>query len=174
MLCPSGTNKGQMLCPSGTNRGMGMNVVTAEQMRDLDRRAMEEFGMPGVVLMENAGRAVVQIMEQEYGPLRGKQVMIFCGSGNNGGDGFVVARYLKLAHASPHVAFVGKVESLKPDAKVHYDLLTKMKVLINHVAQEGWKSFGQTDLIVDALLGTGGQDAPRGLYAEAIENISSE
>src|ERR1043166_7095037 len=96
-----------------------MKVVTVEQIRDLDRRAMEQGGMPGVVLMENAGRAVVEVMAQEYGPLRGKDILVFCGTGNNGGDGFVIARHLELAGATVFPILVGSPESLKGDALVH-------------------------------------------------------
>src|SRR6516225_636860 len=99
-----------------------MKVVTADQMRELDRRAIQEAGIPGVVLMENAGRAVVDVMERETGPLTGKHVAIFCGAGNNGGDGFVIARHLHLRAALPTVYFVGREEALKADARIHYNL----------------------------------------------------
>jgi NAD(P)H-hydrate epimerase len=105
-----------------------MKVVTAEQIREMDRRAIAEFGIPGVVLMENAGRAVVEVMTQEYGPLAGKRITVFCGSGNNGGDGFVIARYLYLADARTRVVMVDSPEKLKADARIHYDLMRKLDV----------------------------------------------
>ena len=71
-----------------------MRVTTAAEMRELDRLAIETYGIPGVVLMENAGAQVVRILWQEYPHLQARRVAILCGRGNNGGDGFVIARYL--------------------------------------------------------------------------------
>src|SRR5689334_22346060 len=100
-----------------------MNVVTTEQIRDLDRRAIEEAGIPGVVLMENAGAAVFELIAREYGPITGKRAAVFCGPGNNGGDGYVIARRLALSGA--HVDLYTEdaehaKDRLKPDAAVHY------------------------------------------------------
>jgi ADP-dependent NAD(P)H-hydrate dehydratase / NAD(P)H-hydrate epimerase len=154
-------------------RGSALKVVTAEMMREMDRRAIEEFGIPGVVLMENAGRAVVEVIQREYGPLRGKRVAIFCGSGNNGGDGFVIARYLHLAGASPFVVLVGRPEALKDDARVHFDLLSRLDIRVHDVSGDDWSGVHlNRSLVVDALLGTGIKDAPRGAYEAAIEIIN--
>src|SRR5262245_47807322 len=101
-----------------------MKVVTAEQIRDLDRRAMDEGGIPGVVLMENAGRAVVEVLLREYGPLAGKNILVYCGTGNNGGDGFVIARHLHLAGATVFPLLAGRADSLKGDARVHWNALS--------------------------------------------------
>lgn len=155
-----------------------MKVVTAEQIRALDKRAIEEAGIPGVVLMENAGRAVVTVMEREYGPLQGKRVAVFCGSGNNGGDGFVIARHLFLAGALPWICMAGNPETLKADAAVHYSLLLRLAQQRSlpwySVDDVRWRRelAEATDLVVDALLGTGIQDAPRESYAGAIESIN--
>ena len=146
-----------------------MKVVTAEQMRELDRRAMTEYGMPGVVLMENAGRAVVDAMEQAFGPLDGKRVAVFCGGGNNGGDGAVIARYLKLRGAVPEVAMVGGYDKLSADARAHFNVLNALEIDINGFGYDdaprplseefGWR---RIDIVVDAMLGTGiTGEAPR-------------
>ncbi len=149
-----------------------MYVVTAEQMREMDRRAIEEGGIPGVVLMENAGRAVFDVLNEKLGGVAGKRIAVFCGSGNNGGDGFVVARYLHLANANVEVIFVGQEEKLTPDAKVYYNLLRKINILL--VAYKEWKAlYSPYDAVVDAILGTGLKDAPRGDYADAIETLNS-
>ncbi|HLV81895.1 MAG TPA: NAD(P)H-hydrate dehydratase [Chthonomonadaceae bacterium] len=151
-----------------------MKVVTAETMRALDRRAIEEFGIPAAVLMENAGRAVVERMAREYGPLRGRRVLVFCGGGNNGGDGFVAARYLHLAGAQPLLCMVGRPELLKAEARVHWDLAQGL-----HLPVAGWEEGRQrleengADLIVDALFGTGVKEAPRAPYAEVIAAINA-
>ncbi|RPJ19301.1 MAG: bifunctional ADP-dependent NAD(P)H-hydrate dehydratase/NAD(P)H-hydrate epimerase, partial [Planctomycetaceae bacterium] len=71
-----------------------MRVTTAAEMRELDRLAIETYGIPGVVLMENAGAQVARILWQEYPDLQAYRVAVLCGHGNNGGDGFVIARYL--------------------------------------------------------------------------------
>ncbi len=147
-----------------------MYVVTAEQMREMDRRAIEEGGIPSVVLMENAGRAVFEVLREKLGGVAGKRIAIFCGSGNNGGDGFVVARHLHLAQAQVEVIFVGEEAKLTPDAKVYYDLLQKIKIKV--VAFKGWRAAFAPDAVVDAILGTGLKDTPHGDYAEAIWAIN--
>ncbi|HZT42251.1 MAG TPA: NAD(P)H-hydrate dehydratase [Chthonomonadaceae bacterium] len=150
-----------------------MKVVTAEVMRAMDRRAIEEFGIPGVVLMENAGRAVVECIAREYGLLRGRRVLVFCGGGNNGGDGFVAARYLLLAGAQPLLCMVGRPEMLKAEARTHWDLAQGL-----HLPVVGWEEGcrrlqdERADLIVDALFGTGIKEAPRAPYAEVIAAIN--
>src|SRR5689334_9169799 len=137
-----------------------MRLVTAEQMRLLDRRAMEEGGMPGVVLMENAGRAVFELIEREHGPLAGKRAAVFCGGGNNGGDGFVILRMLALAGAEP-VLFttMDKLDptGLKPDSATHLRIAqsvarSRLEPLPDeHAMQSGWSR--RFDFAVDALLG---------------------
>jgi hydroxyethylthiazole kinase-like uncharacterized protein yjeF len=153
-----------------------MKVVTAEQIRDLDRRAMERGRMPGIVLMENAGRAVFEVIEREYGPLRGKKVVVCCGTGNNGGDGFVIARYLHLAGAHPIVLMTGSYEALRGDAKTHAEaLLHSCHVVATDLSEDknnAIRSIDLGDVIVDALLGTGIREAPRELYAECIRKMN--
>jgi NAD(P)H-hydrate epimerase len=152
-----------------------MKVVTAEQMRGMDRRAIEEFGIPGVVLMENAGRAVYEVLCRAYGPVQGKRILIFCGAGNNGGDGFVVARYLQINGAQPHLFLTG-TPAPKSDAKVHFDLARALSIPCDGIPNKPWtikETVQDCDLIVDALLGTGLREAPRDVYAEAIRAIQS-
>lgn len=156
-----------------------MKVVTAELIRELDRRAMSEYGMSGLVLMENAGRAVVDAMEAAFGPLTGKRIAVFCGGGNNGGDGAVIARYLKLRGAMPEVAMVGSYEKLSTDARAHFNVLNALEIDLNGFGYEdtprplseefGWRHI---DIVVDAMLGTGAKGAPRGAYANAIASIN--
>ena len=105
-----------------------VKIVTAERMRELDRRAIEEGGMPGVVLMENAGRAVFESLSDRFGPLRKKQITLFCGTGNNGGDGFVGARLLKLAGATVVVFLSGEPDRITGDARVHYKAMCSIGI----------------------------------------------
>ena len=154
-----------------------MKVVTAEQIRELDRQAMEQFGIPGVVLMENAGRAVVEVMQKEYGDLRSKLIAVVCGTGNNGGDGFVIARYLDLEGAYVYLFVIGDEAKISGDAKIHYDVAKLSGCFIdNQTADEFdlFMEFNSTDVdfVVDALLGTGVKDAPRPPIASAIASIN--
>ena len=140
-----------------------MYVVTAEQMREMDRRATEEGGIPSVVLMENAGRAVCDVLREKLGDLNGKRIAVFCGSGNNGGDGFVIARYLFIHGANVEVVFWGEEQKLKPDALLHYRLLDQVQLqrAVDKTILYTWQEWSEQektlpyDAVVDALLGTG-------------------
>jgi ADP-dependent NAD(P)H-hydrate dehydratase / NAD(P)H-hydrate epimerase len=143
-----------------------VKIVTADMIRELDRRAMSEGGMPGVVLMENAGRAVVAVLNDRYGPLSARSFHIACGIGNNGGDGFVVARHLLLAGAKVTVAVIGDRVRIHGDARVHFDLLTAMGVRLSDRVEAG------DSIKIDALLGTGISGAPRQEVADAIESLN--
>lgn len=151
-----------------------MKVVTADTIRELDRRAIGEFGIPGAVLMENAGRAVVEAMVQEFGALVGKRIAIFCGAGNNGGDGYVIARHLHLLGAKATVYLLAPEESLQGDARIHFEVLKRLGLPIQTLVgpeENITQRVGQVDLIVDALLGTGIRSAPREPIASTIRAI---
>lgn len=154
-----------------------MHIVTANQMQALDRRTIEEAGVPGKVLMERAGSGVVTALEQRYGPLRNKTVTIFCGKGNNGGDGFVVARLLHRKHCKVHACLLASTRDLKGDAKTMYQRFTKLagtpKVLAYPSKNKIHQLLGQSDFIVDALLGTGISSAVKDEYQTTIEAINS-
>src|SRR5258708_38471033 len=92
-------------------------------MREIDRRAIQKRGMPGAVLMENAGCAVFEAVRDRYGPMEGKPATIYAGTGNNGGDGFVTARYLHQAGAQVEVRIAGDASKIEGDAKSHLDKL---------------------------------------------------
>ncbi len=152
-----------------------MKVVTTELIRVLDWRATGEFGIPGVTLMENAGRAVVETILREYGSVRARRIAVFCGSGNNGGDGFVIARYLHLAGANVAALTLGSPDALPHDARVQYEIARKTLACMPY-SRESWGLTGRDGsptLIVDALLGTGVKDAPREPCREAIDVINA-
>lgn len=138
-----------------------VKLVTAEQMRELDRRAIQDAGIPGAVLMENAGRAVVSVLQERYGGVHRRHVTVFCGTGNNGGDGFVIARLLRLAGANVQLIVAGDPGRIQGDALTHFRLLDAVGVR----PCSGPPSDG---ICVDALLGTGSKGAPRGDHAQAI------
>ncbi|MCW5198359.1 bifunctional ADP-dependent NAD(P)H-hydrate dehydratase/NAD(P)H-hydrate epimerase, partial [Desulfobulbus sp. F3] len=96
-----------------------MNLATPEQMQALDRAAMEDFRIPGLVLMENAGRAAAEQMEAQFGPVAGKTVCVFIGPGNNGGDGLVIARHVHQRGGSPFLIFLVEPNKLRGDAAVN-------------------------------------------------------
>ena len=137
---------------------MNKLVVTSEQMRALNRMAIEDFGIPGLILMENAGRAVTEVcVEMLEGGIQHSNVVVVCGPGNNGGDGFVVARHLYNAGAHVRIFYFGDRESAKGDALTNLQIAEKMRLDVNYsrdvAALES--AVGESDLVIDALLGTG-------------------
>jgi ADP-dependent NAD(P)H-hydrate dehydratase / NAD(P)H-hydrate epimerase len=153
-----------------------VKIVTAEVMRALDRRAMDEGGIPGVVLMENAGRAVFEFLAERFSPLRGRPFRVVCGTGNNGGDGFVTARHLLLAGALPTVSLIGDDARISGDARVHYEIMRRVGVEVAPLPPRppGPQSWGYDGCVkVDALFGTGFSGAPRPEAAAAITWMNS-
>ena len=150
-----------------------MKVVTVDEMRTIDRRTIEEAEIPGLDLMERAGQGVVQSAVELLGNSRGKVVIIFCGKGNNGGDGFVVARLLAQAEARPKVYLVGRKEELKGDTLENLRRLQKLEIHVEELSQAGaMRDLSAADLIIDALLGTGLSGRVDGLMAEVVELIN--
>lgn len=149
-----------------------MNVVTSAQMREMDRLAIEQFYLPGPVLMENAGAAVVEAIQVAFGDVRGKRITIYCGGGNNGGDGYVCARLLALRGAVCKVILLVDEEKIHGDALAHFRILKSMAVVeITRYAPES-SQHKLAGLIIDALLGTGLKHGPNGEYAQAISDIN--
>src|SRR5258706_12808960 len=105
-----------------------MRVLNAAQMREADRRTIEEIGIPSLVLMENAGRQVVAAMEAIYTDLLERQVAVVCGRGNNGGDGFVVARTLVQRGVDVAVFLLGRVAEVGGDARTNLEILGHLGV----------------------------------------------
>ena len=146
-------------------------IVTADQMAKMDQSSINAYHIPGIVLMENAGRGVFSLVLDSlipgYDP-----VWIYCGVGNNGGDGFVVARHLINAGYQVRVLVLGDRDKIKGDALTNLVIIEKMGQAIDFI-----KDLPQTDvhppqLIVDAMLGTGVKGALRGLYEKAAEQIN--
>ncbi len=154
-----------------------MKVVTAEEMREIDRKTIAS-GIPSIELMENAGRAVVRAIKSRYAPLEGKRVSIFCGKGNNGGDGLVIARLLTKEKTKIRIFLLTRKEKLKKDPKTNLKKALKQKIeIIEIVTFRRLEKFEQevkkADLIVDAILGTGIKGTPKGLEAKAIKFINT-
>ena len=153
-----------------------MKVVTAEQMRDIDSQTIENIGIPGIVLMENAGRAVTQVVKEILG--NGRKVSIFVGRGNNGGDGLVIARYLSLAGYDITIYLLSGTERFAGDAltnlQIAENLQLPIKLLLSPEQLSKYRhEIQSSDVIVDSIFGTGLKGAVRGLAAEVIEFINS-
>ncbi len=154
-----------------------MRLITAEEMQAIDRRAITELGIPGVVLMENAGRAATEVCCNAFAGLFPGPVLVLAGKGNNGGDGYVMARLLADRGWQVQTLVLGQADDIGGDAAVMRDILLKMKLPLSYVAaartlRSQFSAF-EPRLIVDALLGTGLTSDVRGLFAEAIELINS-
>jgi len=144
-----------------------VKVVTSAVMRELDRQAICDVGIPGMVLMENAGRAVFEHLCQRFGPVAGRLFVVLCGTGNNGGDGFVAARHLRLAGARVHLHLAGDPDRLRGDARSQFQIAGQMGLRPG----EGPPPSG---IKVDALLGTGAKGPPRGEVADAIRWMNAD
>src|SRR5262245_30579374 len=117
-----------------------MRVLNAAQMRDADRRAIEDIGISSLVLMENAGRQAVAAMEAMYADLSERQVGVLCGRGNNGGDGFVVARTLMQRGVDTSVFLLGRVADVRGDARTNLEILGRLGVTVVEIADsQAWE-----------------------------------
>src|SRR5712675_651252 len=117
-----------------------MRVVNAAQMREADRRTIEDIGIPSLVLMENAGRQVVAAMEAMHSDLSERRVGVLCGRGSNGGDGFVVARTLLQRGVDVAVFLIGRVADVRGDARVNLEILGRLGFTIVEVADsQAWE-----------------------------------
>jgi hydroxyethylthiazole kinase-like uncharacterized protein yjeF len=148
-----------------------MKVLTAAQMREVDRRTIE-LGIPGLVLMENAGHRVVEFLAGTFAPLGAHRVAILCGKGNNGGDGMVVARQLftRLRPAEIHVVLAAAPEDLKDDALANYRMLVACGC---PVAREIRPEMRAATLVIDALLGTGLKGPLAGPMAAWVREVNA-
>ncbi len=147
--------------------------LTREQSRDVDATAINEYGIPGIVLMENAGRGAVDALV-DYG-IYG-HVLICCGKGNNAGDGFVMARHLQLRGHRATIWLFASPDEITGDAAINYHIARNCGIVIVEFCANAWGNFEmllhQSDWVVDALLGTGAKGAPREPFAGAIRRIN--
>ena len=128
-----------------------MELVTAAEMRALDRAAIDERNIPAIRLMENAGKAVVDEMERQFGSLRKKRVTVVAGKGQNGGDGFVAARLLKQRMAILHMTVLGSPTALKDAAAVSFKRFCSVVVMIWPGWEEPPKGAGLAGLVVSCF-----------------------
>ncbi len=154
-----------------------MRVLNAAQMREADRRAIEEIGIPSVVLMENAGRQVVAAIEAVHSDLLERQVAVLCGRGNNGGDGFVVARTLAQRNVDVSVFVIGRVSEIRGDARTNLEILGRLGLTVVEVADsQAWElhfsEISDCTLIVDAIFGTGLNAPLSGLMETVVADVN--
>jgi ADP-dependent NAD(P)H-hydrate dehydratase / NAD(P)H-hydrate epimerase len=154
-----------------------MKVVTAQQMQALDRKAIEEYGIPGIVLMENAGRGAARAIREAFPDLPDRTVAVLAGKGNNGGDGFVIARDLLNDGIAVEVFLLADPEDLRGDAavngRVYFKMGGKFTSLTSVEAFERLKpGLGRFSLFVDAIFGTGLSSEIRGLPKEVIDEVN--
>ncbi len=156
-----------------------LGVFTAEEMRRLDQRAITDLGIPGATLMENAGRgaaeAIVAALPALGAPRRGARVVIVCGKGGNGGDGFVVARWLKRHGARPSVLLLHPPAEIGGDAGRKLEELRRSGIRPRPFADDraSGAELSRAHVVVDALLGTGSRGAAEGAISRAIELINA-
>jgi hydroxyethylthiazole kinase-like uncharacterized protein yjeF len=151
-----------------------MKIVTAAEMREIDRATTERFGVPSLTLMENAGSAVTEFAQSSYSAAR--TFGIICGKGNNGGDGFVAARKLHETRREVLVLLLADPAELHGDAATNYGLLPMKAAIVKcgeDLKSAASRSVFQCDVLIDAILGTGFKPPVTGLYAEAIAKINA-
>src|SRR5207253_8571415 len=155
-----------------------MRVLNSAQMREADRRTIEDIGIPSLVLMENAGRQAVAAMEAVYSDLSERQVAVLCGRGNNGGDGFVVARTLAQRGVEVSVFLLGRVADVRGDARTNLEILGRLGITVVEVADsQAWElhfsEVGDCSLIVDAVFGTGLNAPVTGLIESVVADVNA-
>ncbi len=153
-----------------------MKVISAETMRNAERLAIEKFGIPGLALMEAAGRNCAEVILSEYGREKSCRTVVIAGKGNNGGDGYVIARHLR-EHGWPVKVFViARSEEIVGDAAVNLALLDPETVTFcagPGDLQSHADELGKTDLLIDAIFGIGLRSGVCGMYAEAVDLLNS-
>jgi NAD(P)H-hydrate epimerase len=154
-----------------------MRVLNTQQMREADRQTIEEIGIPSVVLMENAGRQAVAAMEAAFDDLSSSKVGVLCGRGNNGGDGFVVARTLTQRGIEAIVYLLGSVADVRGDARANLEILGRVGVTVVEIASaQEWElhfsAVSECDLIVDAIVGTGFHGPLTGLLETVVADVN--
>jgi NAD(P)H-hydrate epimerase len=155
-----------------------MRILNAAQMREADRFTIEDIGIPSLVLMENAGRQVVAAMEAAYEARLDGRVAVLCGRGNNGGDGFVVARTLAQRGMDAAVFVVAALTDVRGDARTNLDILGRLGITVVEVNDEqAWElhfsEIAQCSLIVDAIFGTGLKSPLGGMMETVVADVNA-
>ncbi|MCX7698614.1 MAG: NAD(P)H-hydrate dehydratase [Candidatus Goldbacteria bacterium] len=155
-----------------------MYLVTASEMKEIDRQTIDKYGIPPSILMENAGINTVSAILNDFGSVAFKKIYVFCGDGNNGGDGFVIARHLKSAGAIVRIIFCGDEKKLSAESLINYEAAKNYGVEIFKISSfENIEPITDdiitSDIIVDALIGTGLKSEVKDLMAKIILFINN-
>lgn len=156
-----------------------MKILSVDEIREVDRLSTERFGIPSLLLMENAGMRVTEILERRFSNLPELQVTVLCGKGNNGGDGFVIARQLLQKGCLPSVFLFAPEAEVRGDARVNLQILKAIGLPPTVILDEAdWEleklELLDADVVVDALLGTGASKPVDGLLASVIETVNED
>lgn len=152
-----------------------MKILNGEQMRNIDRRTIERFGVPSIVLMENAALAVVDAIFDRWP--ESERIALICGTGQNGGDGFAVARHLENRGVVPLIVLVGERDAIRGDALTNFLICERLGLPIHAIRNEDdvertLAHAADADLLIDALFGTGLNRAPSGIHADVIRALA--
>ena len=154
-----------------------MKILTSAEMRAIDRAAIGDLGIPGVVLMENAGQRIYRAVKFRFPEIAAERIVIVAGKGNNGGDGFVVARHLFNAGARPEVLLLAARDDVRGDAAVNLGIALKSGIVVTEIPDAAaWRKaravLNRATIVVDAIFGTGLEKPLEGLFAQAVADIN--
>jgi len=154
-----------------------MKSITAQRARQIDQAAQKDFGIPSIVLMENAGKSVFEVILARLPYGQHLSVAVFCGKGNNGGDGLVCARYLHNSGVPTSIYVLGSPSAMKRDPKTNLDILARMKARVMFIEEKKQlrKTFKKcsADIFVDALFGIGFSGKVEGAAFNLIDFINA-
>ncbi len=155
-----------------------MKVANAEEMQELDRKAIETYRIPGMILMENAGKGAAEVISNTFPDIHKKKIAIIAGKGNNGGDGLVIARYLLNQGVSVRVYLLTDPKGLRGDAETNFNIFQRMKgEVISVPSSKDYvklkKDLERFDILVDGIFGTGLDAEVRGYYREVIDHLNT-
>src|SRR4030042_1170952 len=155
-----------------------MKVATAEEMQELDRKAIETYRIPGIVLMENAGRGAADVISNFFPEIHKKKIAIIAGKGNNGGDGFVIARYLLNQGVYVRVYLLTDPKGLRGDAETNFSIFHPRKgEVISVPSSKDYikvkRDLEKFDILLDGIFGTGLDSEVRGYYREVIDHLNT-
>ncbi|KPU43404.1 bifunctional NAD(P)H-hydrate repair enzyme Nnr [Oxobacter pfennigii] len=153
-----------------------MKIADSKEMKAIDNYAIQNFGIPGIVLMENAAIKVAKHVLGAIFRLKGKRITLICGKGNNGGDGFAVARLLYVSGIKIDVYLIGNDKDIKGDALINYKILNNIGLKVTSIDAQNlaelYDNLKSCDIIIDAILGTGTRGEVTGLYKKSIDLIN--
>ncbi len=154
-----------------------MYIATASEMNNIDRRCRDEYGIPTLLLMENAASGVTKTIVEMLGSVRGKRITVICGRGNNGGDGLASARQLHILGASVSVYLLGDIADFRSEPAINLNIALKMGIGVYEKGKYSTRTLGSalnhSHMIIDAMIGTGLSSEIREEYKEVIDLINA-